>query len=234
MSMIINPYRFGPAGAGLTGAFVNYYENNSNTSTYTYNSVAFGAEDPNRFIVILFQGIRPASTASRAVGSVTIGGVSASVAVQKDSPTSNKPFCAIAYAKVPAGLSGTVTVQMADSLALLYADIAVYRVVSGSGNLGVEATLSEVNGASDQTVLGSIATVDSGFVVAGSMQLNGGTATIAGSLSEDVENDTSSGEYFNAYSAEVGSGSINVAITTSDSGISAGEMVGVAASFRDY
>jgi len=234
MSMIINPYRFGPAGSGLTGGFVSYYENNANTNTYTYTSANFGTEDPNRFIAIIFQGIRPASTLARSVGSVTIGGISAVVAVQQDSPAAHKPFSAIAYAKVPTGTSGTITVQIADSLALLYADVAVYRVISGSGIIGVADTLAEVNGASDQAVLGSITTVDSGFVIAGSMQANGGTATIAGSLTEDVENDTSSAEYFNAYSAEVNAGAIDVTITTSNSGIGAGDMVGVAASFRDF
>lgn len=97
--------------------------NATNLTTYTFNDVSFGDPASDRLLIIsatwgLFSG-------SRDVSSATIGGVAATVATQNDGTNTGG---AIAYAVVPSGSTGTVSITLNTSASRL--GFFIHRLVN--------------------------------------------------------------------------------------------------------
>lgn len=86
----------------------------ANATTYTFNSVDIGAEDPNRVVAIAVQ-------TQVSVSTVTINGVSATVY--------GGTSAAIAYANIPTGTTATIVVTNSASTSRTYIDC--FRIVPG-------------------------------------------------------------------------------------------------------
>jgi len=79
-------------------------------TSYTFSAVSFGAAASNRSIVVGIGGGR-SSSGARNISSVTIGGVTATIAAEQDSPAaSGSNVAGIAFAEVPTGTSGDIVV----------------------------------------------------------------------------------------------------------------------------
>lgn len=79
-------------------SFVASDSTDSNSSTYTWTGVSFGAEAANRVLVALVV------TQNVTINSATIGGVSATII--------GSPACWIVYATVPTGTTGTIVFNL--------------------------------------------------------------------------------------------------------------------------
>ena len=108
----------GPVDCTFTDSAVS----TANETTYTFSSQDFGEAAANRYIVVTAGGY---DTSNETVSSITIGGVTATIAVQV---TGNSVTAAIAIAKVPTGATGDVVVTFSGNME--NAGIGVYRLVN--------------------------------------------------------------------------------------------------------
>lgn len=96
-------------------------------TTYTFSSENLGAAAGDRHIIVAIES--RASSAGRTLSSVTIGGESATIAVQgTNSGGATSCVAALAIAAVPTGTSGDVVVTFSGGM--LRCAIQVYRVTS--------------------------------------------------------------------------------------------------------
>lgn len=95
-------------------------------SSFTWSSAPFGAEASDRIIAVAFYASRSFTTLfpTPAITSMTIGGVSATIAVEVAATDSGR--MAIAYAAVPTGASGNVEVTF--NTAISVAQAFIYRI----------------------------------------------------------------------------------------------------------
>lgn len=127
-----------PVPAIPTGR-VNYLQTailTTGASTYTFTAQNFGAERPDRVIILSF-ATRAVGNVAITASSVTIGGISATIAVQQRNFNINTCMAMIAYATVPTGASGDVVVTLSHSTlrasASLYLASGIATTVSDSG-----------------------------------------------------------------------------------------------------
>lgn len=108
-------------------SYLQFASNTADQSSYTFSSQSLGAADSERYIIV---GIstRKAGTGSMTLNSVTIGGVSATISVQKQSTVDGDTcLSAIVIAKVPTGTTGDVVVTFSETV--LRCGITMYRAV---------------------------------------------------------------------------------------------------------
>jgi len=106
-----------PATTPIAYSFTDSEGIQGNNTIFTFSSKAFGAADDSRVIVV--SGGVAFSNVSGTVSSATIGGVSATIIVQKlDSfgAVNDKQLSFILAAAVPSGTSGDVVVTLTRSL----------------------------------------------------------------------------------------------------------------------
>ena len=117
----------------------------TNTTTYTFSSVSFGAADPTRIIVVVESGTRIAA-AGQSASTVTIGGVSATnVATANivNTGATGAENVAIWAAAVPTGTSGNIVVTYANSHD--NCGIQVYRLIDCTSVSWADAQDTEGN-----------------------------------------------------------------------------------------
>jgi hypothetical protein len=95
-----------------------------NRSAYTFTGVAFGPEAPDRIIAVPFAKSGGTGYAT----AVTIGGVSATIVQPM---TTNQTDAGLAYAFVPTGTSGTITITLHAGLS--GCRIFVYNLTNAAG-----------------------------------------------------------------------------------------------------
>lgn len=139
------------AGNGpLSLTYITAGGSTSNLTTYTFNSVSFGSEHPSREIFIPFGW---GSSVGRTVSSVTIGGVTATLATNFSLTTSG---ARCAFATVPTGTTGTVVFTFSGSCDRMY--FSLYRVINRATR-GQNETDSDGDGISSKASPLSVNTV---------------------------------------------------------------------------
>ena len=125
----------------------------NDATSYTFSSVSFGAEASNRSIVVGI-GAGRASSGARNVNSVTIGGVTATKAIEKDSPAATgSNVAAIAFAKVPTGTSGDIVVTFNGTMARC--GIGVWSATDLGGVIDTDGDADDANADLTSTLTGS-------------------------------------------------------------------------------
>jgi len=120
---------------------ISYIGNNStatNSTSHTFSGQSIGATGNNRYIAVCISGYQ---SSVGALSSATIGGVSATIAVQANGTNT---VSAIIIAAVSTGTTGDIVLTWANSTQLI--GISVYRIVdlnSGTANTtGTDTALS--------------------------------------------------------------------------------------------
>ena len=122
----------------------------NDATSYTFSSVSFGSAASNRSIVVGI-GAGRASSGARSVNSVTIGGVTATIAAEKNSPAGN--VAAIAFAKVPTGTSGDIVVTFNSTMARC--GIGVWSATDLGGVIDTDGDADNANADLTSTLTGS-------------------------------------------------------------------------------
>jgi hypothetical protein len=143
-----------------TLSFIGGTEDPGNNTTYTFASVAIGAADATRRVVVVAHWSR--ATAVVALTSATIGGIAATIHVQ-DGGAGVGGRVAIISALVPTGTTATIALNF--STAQDRAFIAVYRAINET-SAGPTATASD-NAVSGNQFDVSLNIPSNGWVVAG-------------------------------------------------------------------
>jgi hypothetical protein len=167
-------------------AYVTRAESTSNLTTYTFSSQSLGAEHANRKIIVACSGRR--ATAQGEVSTVTVGGVSATLAVTR---VSANDVVALFCASVPTGTTGDVVVTYATDQT--ESAIAIYRAT----NISTTKTSSgsEVN---EDPLSATIASIPANSILVGVAMVNtSATATWTGAT-EDYDDTTEAASVFGA------------------------------------
>lgn len=107
-------------------AFLQKATDTSGQTTYSFTSQNLGTADLDRYIIVSVLA-RSSGTGARSISSCSIGGVSAEVAVLRQTIATNSNTAALIIAKVPTGTSGTISITF--SGAMVRCGIAAYRAV---------------------------------------------------------------------------------------------------------
>jgi hypothetical protein len=183
-------------------------------SSYTFSSQPFGAASSGRVVVVAIGS--KIGSGSHTISSVTIGGVSASILVQR---SSSDLTGGIVAAVVPTGTTGDVVVNL--STAVAQCGVAIW---SSTGLPGAVATDTDSN--TDLSAL-TLNVDPGGFVIAACVNVDGQTATWSGAT-EVVDDIFDEGEYLSAASEIIPLSSVTVQPTLSGA---ASPTVFVAATF---
>lgn len=123
-------------------AFVAATASTSDTTAYTFSSHSIGTASDNRMVVVFINGVEATAATAKTISSVTIGGSTATIAVQAGQAVStNYNVAGIAYLAVPVGTTADIVVTF--SGAMSRASIAVYAI-SGNGLVRLSAVASEL------------------------------------------------------------------------------------------
>jgi hypothetical protein len=150
--------------------FLQFAGDIANASTYTFSAQNFGTEAADRYIIAVIQSRK--ALAATTVSSVTIGGVAASISVQRANTVTNTSVCAIAIALVPTGTSGDVVVVFAD--AMTRCGLGLFSAT------GLSATPADTDSAAANDPSVSLDCPAGGFIIAGAMSNLTGSATWTG------------------------------------------------------
>lgn len=129
---------------------------NSNFSTYTFSAMDIGAADADRWVVVCL-GYTD-STASTVLNSVTIGGVSAEILIQRSNENSSQRGCAIAQANVPTGTAADVVANFSGTFNNCGCHVGTYsgeRLVMTSYSDAKATTFSPWTTGTTMTPIGS-------------------------------------------------------------------------------
>ena len=126
------PGTFNPlltAGTGVPAPVINYVttaNDNTNLTTYTFNSVSFGTAAAARYTVVCVGGLDTAGTFS--VASATINGIAATRFGNAGASSLDVTASACFIAANPTGTSGTITATFSEGITS--ASIVVYRLIN--------------------------------------------------------------------------------------------------------
>lgn len=144
-----------PLTESFSYSYLTEVGDTSNSTTYNFSSVSFGAESATRQIIV---GIVGVVNSNQSISSVTIGGVSATQVVQ----ASNGGQPLGLYIANPTGTSGTVSVTF--STTMFRAHIGVWRMVAAN-SATAEDTIS-LGGGSTGLQTGTIDHSAGGVIIA--------------------------------------------------------------------
>ncbi len=127
------------AGVGAAAvAFTTSAVDAVNATAFTFSDHSLGVAGSNRKIVIAVFGVGTTAS-SRLVSTLTIGGVSATLAIAVQNSSEDHYACEIWYATVPTGTTGDVVVTW--NAAMGNCGIGAFRVTGA--NIAVHATASD-------------------------------------------------------------------------------------------
>lgn len=154
----INPFILGVGGgsSSLDLTFREQRVNASDLTTYTFSAVNIGSPDAGRTVFVAVTG---AGTAGRTITGVTIGGVSATQAIQQAHSASESAVVAIFAADVPTDSTADIVVTW--SAGQLRTGIGVWTANGISSLTPVDTATSQADPATDTltTVNGRVAIV---------------------------------------------------------------------------
>ncbi len=205
--------------AASTGAPIN-------VSTFS-QSISIGAASVDRFIVVVCGAFGPSG---RPLTKVTISGITMDLVTTVEGGTSDNPAKAgMAILAYPSGTTATIELTFSGNIS--YPRFAVYRLISSSGDVADYHSDSATTTGDTVILDSSLSTEPGDACIACTYQRNGAAASST-PMTEDYEQDVGSGEFFSCYSKMASGSSQVTTVVTSDTGIQAGEFVGVAAAFR--
>ena len=120
---------FGAGVGTVTVAFTAAAVDTVNATAFTFSGHSLGAAEANRKIVITVFGVGTTAS-SRLVSTLTIGGVSATLAIAVQNSTEDHYACEIWYATVPTGTTGDVVVTW--NAAMGNCAIGAFRVIGAA------------------------------------------------------------------------------------------------------
>ena len=148
----IIPGRTGINALDISGrrsvTLVDEDSNQDSDDVYTYSGLEFGPENATRRIWVAIIGYLPESGSTiRSVTGVTIGGVTATLAGDRNIATSNqKMVLAFYYADIPTGTSGSVVVTFSTTMSRaavsVFAGYNMDNMVYHTAGAGVDGTAS--------------------------------------------------------------------------------------------
>jgi hypothetical protein len=177
MLMMNNLSGFGAVATKLpaSSSFLVSVQDTSDQTTYTYNGVNFGADDPTRRIIVVVHW--STTNAARNINSGTIGGIGMTNHILTQTGPGGAAVSdwgsQIVSAQVPTGSSGTVTFTLNGAVAR--SEIAVYRQINE-----IDATHTDVQG--DTSVSGNALSVTVNTPAVG-MVYSGASMSIASGAS---------------------------------------------------
>jgi hypothetical protein len=175
----------GAAQKPLTFQYVANAQVSQSGNVRTWSNVAIGQPDRTRLVVVAVHAIRGNATGNRAVGSATIGGISAIIVSGTNVFDTN--VSALIYAEVPTGTTATVVVTFVGDAGsdVVGADatIGVYAIYNPKSSAPVDGDRASGSAAPSIT----LDTDSRGCAIfAGSSGLNG-TAIAWSNATEDYE-----------------------------------------------
>lgn len=150
--------------------FLQEADDGTNGSSFSFSAQNLGTASSDRYIIVAVTSKMSGTTATT-ISSVTVGGIAATIAVQRQNGISNSTIAGLAIAAVPSGTSGTVAVSFTNSQ--VRCGIALYRA---TGLTSATATATASSTAAAPT--------------SGSMTISGGYAIGAVGVSGDATTST--------------------------------------------
>lgn len=200
-----------------TRSFRGATSSSADLTAYTFSAHDIGTAAVDRIVVVGTKGV---SALASTLSTVTIGGVSATIAVQQNTDVTGQTFHAgISYAFVPSGATGDIVVTF--SAAQVRAAVMVYALAAAS------APTQTIASAADPAVL-TLDILANGLAI-GIGTVNQATTQTWANLTEDSDTTVESSNYGSA-SAEFATEQTDLAITT-DYGTGDGTQAAVAAAF---
>lgn len=129
-------------------AFLQAASSTSDLTTYTFSSQNLGTAAAGRYIIVAIEARKSGVDTTLLVSSVTVGGVSATIAMQRLVSSTNTNIAALAIAAVPSGTNGNVDVTF--SSGMLRCGIQLYRAVDINSSTPHHA-VTHFNGSTDPT-----------------------------------------------------------------------------------
>jgi hypothetical protein len=178
----------GPAGPSLS-VVANATDGGSGTTDtdvqiYTFSSVAFGAAAADRLLIMAVAGGSTATSVT--LGSVTIGGITATIHAQaNNSGNTRNGHAAVVSATVPTGTSGTIVVTWSVAGVggpMLDTSYALYRVTGL-----VSTTPTDTATATGGSPTMNIDRSNNGFIVAAANAVSASAVTWPSPLVTDQE-----------------------------------------------
>ena len=184
----------------------------ASSTTFTKTGAAFGSADANRRVIVAFGGA--VVDAGRTLVSATIGGVAATVHIQKNQ--NDTSWSGEISAVVPTGTTGDIVLTMADSVfspnyySLWTADNSLFNSTTpNTGSGGVTGDVSVTTGSVTSLADGFIIAV-TGFGNGGSKVTNTVTDTASDTFTIDVVTPSANGQLMAASASAIAGGSITV------------------------
>lgn len=201
-------------------SFLQSANSTTDTNAYTFAAQNLGTEASDRYIVVTVNGRKAGATTS--ISSVTVGGVAATIAVQRVNTVTNTSVAGIAIAAVPTGATGDIVVTFADTLARCA--IGAYRI----DNL-FSATAYDTDSSVSADPSVGLNVSNPGFAIGTGAASGTGSVTWTG-LTEDYDFISESSTNFTGASLNVSATQANRTMTI-DFSVS-GEAVGAFASWQ--
>jgi hypothetical protein len=112
-------------------AFLQTATDTANATTYTFSSQNLGTASSDRYILVGI-GSRAAGTTEATINSVTVGGVSATIPVQRSVRPVNLSIAGFAIAAVPTGTTGDIVITF--SREMLRCGIVAYAITGNNAS----------------------------------------------------------------------------------------------------
>lgn len=151
-----------PSPASLAASYLQAATSTTDATSYTFADQGAGDAAADRSIVAVIV-TRAVGTTPRTVTGVTIGGVAATIDVQKTHINANQTAVAIARAVVPTGTTATVVITLSGTVARL--GCALYRVTGAA--MAVTSTGDAGGSAGGAISTAAMTTAAGGVLIAG-------------------------------------------------------------------
>lgn len=165
----------GVFGGGMLLPILTFRQSANDTAdaaSYSFSSQAIGTAASDRLVIV---AVHWDASSSRTISSATIGGVAATVAVQKINSGATPTGVGLIYAAVPTGTTATVAVTMSGGVVRM--GIGLWTLTGHLSNTPTTTNSSE--NASSGTSLSASVTPSAGGVVVAAFSANNGGINVA-------------------------------------------------------
>lgn len=203
-------------------SFLQANSSTADLTTYTFSGENLGTAAADRYIIVVVKS-RDSGSGAKSISSVTIGGVTASIIIQKQNNASNSSLAGIAIAAVPTGTTGDVVVTFSEGM--LRCAIGLYRAT------GITPIPADFGSSTATNPTYAIDVPAGGFAIGGVANSNGndGSAVWTG-LTERYDSVIEAVMLSTGASDEFAAAQTNLTVTATLSGTNT-EPVGVFASW---
>lgn len=177
----------------MTVTFLQTAVSSANATTYTFSAQNLGTAAADRNIVVCATG-QDTGSAAKSISSITVQGITASIAIQNQGNASNTSMTAIAIVNVPTGTTGDVVVTFSEAFA--NCGISLFHIV------GMGSTTPNHTNSTDLDNTAVSVNVNAGGVVIGCGATSSSNPTSTWTnLTEvaDISREASTGNHTAAY-----------------------------------